>query len=50
MYAQANMLKFSICSLFVKTTLFKAFCPPMYTAHLWRRYKEVVCRKSRWHI
>ena len=42
MYAQVNMLirKFSMCSSSVKTTLFKAFCTPMYTAHLWRCYKK----------
>ena len=47
MYAQANMLKrkFSMCSLSVKTTLFKAFCTPMYTAHLWRRYKKSSMQK-----
>jgi len=40
MYAQDNMLnrKFSMCSLFVKIRLFKAFCTPMYT--VWRRYKK----------
>ena len=42
MYAQANMLirKFSMCSSSVKITLFETFCTPMYTAHLWRRYKS----------
>ena len=42
MYAQANTLirKFGMCSVHVKTTLFKAYCTPMYTAHLWRQYKK----------
>lgn len=47
MYAQANMLirKFSMCSGSVKTTLFRAFCTPMYTAHLWRRYRKCSMQK-----
>lgn len=42
MYAQANMLKrkFGMCSSSVKTTLFKTFCTPIYTAHLWWHYKN----------
>lgn len=42
MYAQANMLipKFRMYSLYVKTTLFRAFCTPVYTAHLWLRHKK----------
>lgn len=37
LYAQANMLmrKFSMCSPSVKRSLFRAFCTPLYTAHLW---------------
>ncbi len=47
MYAQANMLmcKFNMCSGFVKTTLLRAFCTPMYTAHLWRCYRKSSMQK-----
>ena len=47
LYAQANMIvrKFSMCSASVKSTLFKAFCTPMYTAHLWRRYRKSSMQK-----
>ena len=36
-YAQGNTIirKFGMCSEAVKTTLFKAYCTPLYTAHLW---------------
>ena len=37
--------KFSLCSASVKSTLFKAFCTPMYTAHLWRRYRKSSMQK-----
>ena len=42
LYAQANTLirKFNFCSVPVKISLFKAYCTPLYTAHLWRRYKK----------
>ena len=42
LYAQANMLcrKFSMCSATVKIALFRAYCTPLYTAHLWCRYKR----------
>ena len=41
LYAQANMLKrkFHMCSPEVKASLFRAYCTPLYTAHLWVRYK-----------
>ncbi|KAL0970009.1 hypothetical protein UPYG_G00235880 [Umbra pygmaea] len=41
-YAQANILarKFSMCSDAVKISLFKAYCTPLYTAHLWVNYKK----------
>ena len=41
LYGQANTLmrKFHKCSPEVKVSLFKAFCTPLYTAHLWYRYK-----------
>ena len=37
--------KFSMCSAHVKSTLFKTFCTPMYTAHLWRYYKKSSMQK-----
>ncbi|KAK7933294.1 hypothetical protein WMY93_004190 [Mugilogobius chulae] len=42
LYGQANMLvrKFGACSAAVKIKLFKAYCTPMYTAHLWRHYRR----------
>ena len=47
LYAQANMLcrKFSMCSVPVKISLFRAYCTPLYTAHLWCRYKQGNIRK-----
>ena len=47
LYAQANTLcrKFSMCSVPVKIALFKAYCTPLYTAHLWCRYKKESMRK-----
>ena len=47
LYAQANILcrKFSMCSVPVKVALFKAYCTPFYTAHLWCRYKQESMRK-----
>ena len=37
LYAQGNMLvrKFHMCSPDVNVALFRAYCTPMYTAHLW---------------
>ena len=66
LYAQANMLirKFHKCSLEVKVSLFKAFCTPLYTAHLWSNYRarslqklkvayndalRLLIRVPRWH-
>ena len=42
LYAQANTLapKFSRCSTNVKVSLFKTYCTPLYTAHLWSSYKK----------
>lgn len=42
LYGQANMLvrKFNMCSANVKIALFKSFCCPLYTAHLWCSYKK----------
>ena len=47
LYVQANMLcrKFSMCSELVKISLFKAYCTPLYTAHLWCHYKQGSMRK-----
>ena len=66
LYAQANMLmrKFHKCSIDVKVSLFKAYCTPLYTAHLWSDYKarslqklkvayndalRLLLRVPRWH-
>ncbi len=48
-YAQANMLlrKFSKCSEEVKCYLFRAFCTPMYTAHLWCCYRKSSMQRLR---
>ena len=42
LYLQANILirKFHMCSYDVKLTLFRAYCAPMYTSHLWWKYKK----------
>ena len=47
LYAQANILmrKFHKCSVDVKVSLFKAFCTPLYTAHLWSNYKASSMQK-----
>ncbi|XP_024116673.2 uncharacterized protein LOC112138347 [Oryzias melastigma] len=47
LYGQANTLsrKFGFCTDRVKLTLFKAFCSPLYTAHLWVNYKTARMRK-----
>ena len=47
LYLQANLLlrRFHMCSIDVKITLFKSFCSPMYTAHLWWNYKNATIRK-----
>ena len=46
-YGQANMLarKFNMCSTAVKVALFRAFCTPLYTAHLWRAYRKSNMKK-----
>ncbi len=40
LYGQGNMFvrKFSMCSPYVKVSLFCTFCTPMYTAQLWCNY------------
>ena len=42
LYAQGNTLvrKFHMCSRNVKVILFRAYCTPLYTAHLWYKYKK----------
>ena len=47
LYAQGNTLcrKFHMCSHGVKIALFRAYCTPLYTAHLWCRYKKGSLRK-----
>ena len=42
LYIQGNILlrKFYMCSIAVKVRLFKSFCSPMYTTHLWKSYKK----------
>ena len=49
LYAQANMLsrKFHMCTDDVKIALFKAYCSPLYTAHLWCSYSAGKYRKLR---
>ena len=46
-YAQANMLarKFHMCTDEVKVSLFRAYCTPFYTAHLWCKYRTAKLRK-----
>lgn len=62
LYAQANTLarKFGSFTEHVKLTLFKAYCTPLHTAHLWTTYKKaslqvaynnalhVLLRRPRW--
>ena len=47
LYGQANMLarKFHMCTNNVKIALFKAYCTPLYTSHLWCRYSKENMRK-----
>ena len=49
LYAQANMLsrKFYMCTDDVKIALFKAYCTPLYTAHLWCSYSKGKYNKLR---
>ena len=43
LYAQGNVISrsFHMCS----NTLFRTFCTPMYTCHLWWNYKAQSCHK-----
>jgi len=47
LYGQANMLarKFHMCNVKVKTSLFRAYCTPLYTAHLWCSYSKAKMHK-----
>ena len=47
LYAQANMLsrKFSMCTVPVKVSLFRSICTPLYTGHLWCRYRQESIRR-----
>ena len=42
LYAQGNMLlrKFYMCTPDVKVSLFRAYCTPLYTAHLWCNFRK----------
>ena len=41
-YAQGNSIhrKFHMCSTEVKVMLFRTYCTPLYTAHLWTNYSK----------
>jgi len=47
MYAQAYILKhrFGMCTDKVKVSLFKVYCAPLYTAHLWSNFKKANRRR-----
>ena len=47
LYGQANMLarKFHMCTDYVKVSLFRAYCTPLYTAHLWYKYSTAKMKK-----
>lgn len=47
LYAQANMLarRFHMCTDDVKVNLFRAYCTPFYTAHLWCKYRTTKLKK-----
>ena len=49
LYAQANMLvrRFYWCSDYVKISLFKSFCTPLYTAPLWVNFRRASHHKLR---
>ena len=42
MFAQGNSIlrKFHMCSVEVKVMLFRSYCTPLYTAHLWTNYSK----------
>ena len=45
-YAQGNSIlrKFHMCSVEVKTLLFRTYCTSLYTTHLWTKYTESTLR------
>lgn len=47
LYAPANMLarKFHMCTDDVKIVLFRSYCTPLYTAHLWCSYSKAKMKK-----
>ena len=47
LYIQGNMLvrRFHMCSVDVKTKLFRTYCTPLYTAHLWWNFSKANIRK-----
>ena len=47
LYAQGNVISrsFRMCSITVKNTLFRTFCTPMYTCHMWWNYTAQSFRK-----
>ena len=53
LYCQGNVLlrSFHMCSLGVKLSLFRTYCYPVYTAHLWCRYrvKTMLALKIAYH-
>ena len=42
LFVQGNVIlrKFDMCSIYVKLTLFCAYCSPMYSVQLWFNYKK----------
>ena len=47
LYAQGNTLirKFHMCTADVKANLFRTYCTPLYTAHLWWNYRLYSIRR-----
>ena len=47
LYIQGNTLirKFHMCTYDVKVSLFRAYCTPLYTAHLWCKYTKTSMSK-----
>ena len=45
-YAQGNAIlrKFHMCSIEVKVVLFRTYCTPLYTAHLWTNYSSLALK------
>jgi exonuclease III len=46
-YTQGNILlrKFFMCTIDVKCKMFKTYCTPLYTAHLWIHYRRATINK-----